>query len=163
VKRGHLALALLAQVRADLRKASDAAGGHHVRARCQEVADLARVGKSKSPPRYSVPASTIENGLPHGSRATYSTVLSARPENDTPSASNSSADQPMPTPRTSGPLKSTSSVAACLATSSGLCSGNSKMPVATLILWVVAAAKLRHTSGSSQSESAGTGIRPSAA
>jgi hypothetical protein len=42
VKRLHLAPALLAQVRANLRKPSDVAGGQHARARCQEVADLAR-------------------------------------------------------------------------------------------------------------------------
>lgn len=55
--------------------------------------------------------------------ATYSAVRAARRANGTPSASNSSRDQPMPTPRSSRPPESVSRVAACLATTTGLCSG----------------------------------------
>ena len=93
--------------------------------------------------------------------ATYSAVRRPRPANGTPSAANSSADQPIPTPSVSRPPDSTSSVAACLAVTTGLCSGSSSTPVASPILVVTAAAKLRPSSGSSQSAEAGTAIRPS--
>ena len=60
------------------------------------------------------------------------------------------------------PPESTSSVAACLAMTTGLCSGSSSTPVASWIRVVTAAAKVRVSSGSSQSASAGTAMRPSA-
>ena len=95
--------------------------------------------------------------------ATYSAVRAPRRANGTPSASNSSRDQPTPTPSVSRPPLRTSSDAACLATSTGLCSGRSSTPVARAIVRVAAAAKLRPMSGSSQSASAGTAMRPSSA
>ena len=67
----------------------------------------------------------------------------ARRANGIPSAANSSADQPTPIPSVSRPSHKTSSVAICLAASTGLCSGSSKIPVARPIRCVTAAAKLR--------------------
>ena len=52
-------------------------------------------------------------------------------------------------------------MAACLATNTGLCSGNSSTPVAIRMVEVAAAAKLRPINGSIQSAAAGTAIRPS--
>ncbi len=91
----------------------------------------------------------------------YSRARWPRRANGTPIASNSSRDQPTPIPSVSRPPHRTSRLATCLASSTGLCSGNSKTPVASPILRVLAAAKLSATSGSSQSASAGTAIRPS--
>lgn len=79
----------------------------------------------------------------------------------TATAANSSRDQPVPTPRVSRPLERVSRLAACAASNSGLCSGTSRTPVASPIRRVAAAAKLKPTSGSSQSASAGTAICPS--
>ena len=93
--------------------------------------------------------------------STYSLVRAPRRSNGTPSASNSSRDQPMPMPSVSLPPLSVSSVAACLATSTGLCSGSSSTPVAIRMVEVAAAAKLNPINGSIQSASAGTAIRPS--
>src|ERR1700710_828552 len=59
------------------------------------------------------------------------------------------------------PPQSRSSVAACLATSTGLCSGRRRTPVASEIVLVAAAAKPRHPNGSSQSASAAIGMAPS--
>jgi hypothetical protein len=63
-------------------------------------------------------------------------------------------DQPIPTPSVSRAPHSTSSVAACLADTIGLCSGSSSTPVASPIVVVTAAAKLRPSSGSRQSAAA---------
>ena len=52
-------------------------------------------------------------------------------------------------------------MAACLATSTGLCSGSNSTPVAMPIVDVAAAAKLSPISGSIQSAVAGTAICPS--
>ncbi len=72
--------------------------------------------------------------------ATYSAARRPRRANGTPRAANSSADHPMPTPRVSRPPDSTSSVAACFAVSTGLCSGSSSTPVASPMVLVAAAA-----------------------
>ena len=93
--------------------------------------------------------------------STYSAARAARRANGTPSASNSSRDHPMPMPNVNRPPDSLSSVAACLASSTGLCSGSSSTPVAMRIVEVAAATKLSPIIGSSQSASAGTAIRPS--
>jgi len=68
----------------------------------------------------------------------------------------------MPTPRTSRPPESASSVAACLASRTGLCSGSSSTPVAMPIVELAAAAKLRPIIGSFQSAVGGTAMSPSA-
>ena len=93
--------------------------------------------------------------------ATYSAVRAARRSNGTPSASNSSRDHPMPTPSVNRPPHNVSSVAACLATTTGLCSGSSSTPVARRIDEVAAAAKLNPIIGSIQSAVDGTAICPS--
>ena len=95
--------------------------------------------------------------------ATYSSVRAPRRAKGTPSASNSSRDHPMPTPKVSRPSDNRSRLAACFATITGLCSGSRRTPVATPMVEVAAAAKLRHTIGSSQSAVDGTAICPSAA
>ena len=66
----------------------------------------------------------------------------------------------MPTPSVSRPPDNVSSVAACLATNTGLCSGNSSTPVAMRIVEVAAAAKLSPISGSIQSAVDGHGDLP---
>ena len=93
--------------------------------------------------------------------ATYSAVRAARCSNGTPSAANSSLDHPTPTPRVSRPPLNRSRLAACLATTTGLCSGSSSTPVATPIRDEAAAAKLSAIIGSSQSACAGTAMTPS--
>ena len=69
----------------------------------------------------------------------------------------------MPTPSLKRPRLSRSSDATCLATITGLCSGSSRIPVASVIVEVAAAAKLNVIMGSSQSATAGTAILPSSA
>src|SRR6201993_4648042 len=77
-----------------------------------------------------------------------------------PSAWNSSASQPMPTPRMKRPPLSRSSVATVLASTRGLCSGTRQIPVAILILLVQAAVNARVVNGSANGVSVGIGNSP---
>jgi hypothetical protein len=92
----------------------------------------------------------------------YSSVRPPRRANGTPSAANSSADHPTPTPSINRPSLSRSRLAALLATTTGLSSGSSSTPVASRIRSVTAQAKPRTMNGSSRSAPAGTAICPSA-
>jgi hypothetical protein len=67
---------------------------------------------------------------PPASPQTYSAVRLPRRANGTPSAANSSRDQPIAIPRVSRPLERVWRLAACLASNSGVCSGSSSTPVA---------------------------------
>lgn len=64
----------------------------------------------------------------------YSSVRAPRRSNGTPSASNSSSSHPIPTPRRSRPLLITSSVAACLAMTTGLRRARIRIPVPSLMV-----------------------------
>ena len=60
--------------------------------------------------------------------STYSRLRLARPRKGIPRAANSSEDHPIPTPSTNRPWESTSRLAACLATRTGLCWGKQQDP-----------------------------------
>ena len=85
-----------------------------------------------------------------------------RREKSMPSASYSSRCQPVPTPRSSRPRESTSSVAACLASSTAGRSGAIKMPVARRTRAVADATAASTMSGSYHGASGGTGNVPHA-
>ena len=77
-----------------------------------------------------------------------------------PSASYSSRCHPVPTPRSSRPRESTSSVAACFASSTAGRSGAIRMPVASRTRDVADAIAASTISGSNQGASAGPGTCP---
>ena len=81
--------------------------------------------------------------------------------NGTPSASNSSRDQPIPTPSMSRPPLNRSRLGGLLGDEHRVVFGQQQHTGRDADVRVAAAAKLRQISGSSQSASAGTAIRPS--
>ena len=85
-----------------------------------------------------------------------------RRSKSTPSASYSSRCQPVPTPRSTRPPESTSSVATLLARSAAGRNGAMSTPVASRTDDVAAAMAVSAVSGSSQGASGGCGNRPHA-
>ena len=92
----------------------------------------------------------------------YSRVRWARRSQGTPSAVNSSASQPTPTPKSKRPPDSLSRLATSLAVTSGLRSGTRQMPVPSRRVLVCAAAYVSAANGSRKSICiVGMGILPS--
>src|SRR4029077_681634 len=77
-----------------------------------------------------------------------------------PSASNSSASHPTPTPKVNRPPLKRSTVATVFASTRGLCSGTRQIPVANRILLVQAAAYANVVNGSAIGVSVGAGNSP---
>ena len=91
----------------------------------------------------------------------WSSVRLPRSLNGMPMASNSSSNQPTPTPSSTRPPESWSRVATSLARVTGLRCGRIRMPVASRMVEVAAATYAIQISGSGMGESSGPGIRPS--
>ncbi|CAB4995580.1 unannotated protein [freshwater metagenome] len=81
---------------------------------------------------------------------TESTIREVRPTNARPASTNSSRCHPLPTPRSTRPLESTSRVATDLAVSNAGRTVEIKTPVASLTRLVTAAMAARVVIGSSQ-------------
>src|SRR5580658_7896052 len=96
-------------------------------------------------------------------KSIYSRVRCARRSNGIPSAANSSALHPIPTPSAKRPSANRSRLAISLASTSGLCSGTRQIPVASRIRLVTAAANASVMNGSSQSDLGAAGNSPLAA
>ena len=98
----------------------------------------------------------------HSTLHAASVSLSSAPRcaKSMPSASYSSRCHPVPTPRSSRPRESTSSVAACLASNTAGRNGAIRMPVASRTRDVADAIAASTMSGSNHGASGGTGNLP---
>ena len=92
--------------------------------------------------------------------AMYSSVRCPRRSNGTPSASNSSSNQPTPIPSSTRPFDNASRVATSLASTAGLRCGRINTPVPSLTFDEFAATHVSQMSGSGMGESSEPGILP---
>ena len=106
----------------------------------------------------SIAAGVSRHNALHAARVSVSSC--PRAAKSSPSASYSSRCQPVPTPRSSRPCESTSSVAACFASNTAGRSGAMRMPVANRTRVVAAAIAASTVIGSSQGASGGVGNLP---